>query len=268
MTAWLQLQDKVCVVTGAASGIGAQIAKSLAAVGAKVGLLDRDLEGAQKVVQEIITVGGVAHTVRCDVSQEQSVLQAMSELEAKLGVASGLVNNAGFLTSHSLSDVSLTDWNAVLAVNLTGYLLVARAFAKRMQSTGHAGGGSIVNVASISANFPQSMSGAYSASKAGVVQMSRQMAVEWRAQQIRCNAICPGMIRTLLSAKFYEIEGVETKRAAMTASGRVGEPLDIANTALFLLSPVSSYINAAEIPVDGGMPAMLMDMVPRPGYNM
>jgi len=261
---WLNLEGKVCVVTGAASGIGAQIAKSLAAVGAKVGLLDRDLGGAQKIANDIMAEGGLARAVFCDVSQEASVLQAADELGASLGSAYGLVNNAGFLTSNSLSSVSLIDWNAVLAVNLTGYLLVARALVGQMQTFG----GSIVNVASISANYPQTMSGAYSASKAGVVQMSRQMAVEWRNQNIRCNVICPGMIRTALSAKFYEIDGVETKRAAMTASNRVGEPSDIANTALFLLSPMSSYINATELSVDGGMPAMLMDRVPRPGYNM
>jgi NAD(P)-dependent dehydrogenase (short-subunit alcohol dehydrogenase family) len=129
------------------------------------------------------------------------------------------------------------------------------------------GQGSIVNVASISSNFPQTNSGAYSASKAGVLLMSRQLAVEWGAQGIRSNAICPGMIRTPLSAKFYEEPGFEAKRAAVTASRRIGEPQDIADVAAFLASPRSAYVNGAEIAVDGGMSSMLMDMVPRPGYN-
>ena len=97
--------------------------------------------------------------------------------------------------------------------------------------------------------------------------MSRQMAVEWGPLGIRSNAICPGMIRTSLSAKFYEVPGFEAKRAAVTASRRVGEPNDIANVALFLASERSAYVNGAELVVDGGMQCMLMDMVPRPGFN-
>jgi NAD(P)-dependent dehydrogenase (short-subunit alcohol dehydrogenase family) len=175
-----------------------------------------------------------------------------------------LVNNAGLLRSGSLSDVSLQDWQHVLNVNLTGYLLCSRAFVEPMKAAGH---GSVVNIASISGLFPQSGSGAYSASKAGVLQMSRQMAVEWGPLGIRSNAICPGMIRTSLSAKFYEVPGFEAKRAAVTASRRVGEPNDIANVALFLASERSAYVNGAELVVDGGMQCMLMDMVPRPGFN-
>ncbi len=262
MSDWLDLRGRACVVTGAASGIGAQIAASLGAAGARVALLDRDTAQATAVAKDIAAQGGEAHAIECDVSQEASVLQATDAVAKQFGAVWGVVNNAGFLRSASLQDVSLADWNAVLAVNLTGYLLVGRALARHMQ-----GGGSVVNVASIAANFPQSHSGAYSASKAGVLQMSRQMAVEWGALGIRCNVICPGLIRTALSAAFYAVPGVEAKRAAMTASKRVGEPADIANTALFLLSPRSAYVNGTEIDVDGGMPAMLMDMVPRPGYN-
>jgi NAD(P)-dependent dehydrogenase (short-subunit alcohol dehydrogenase family) len=129
------------------------------------------------------------------------------------------------------------------------------------------GQGSIVNVASISGRFPQSGSGAYSASKAGVLLLSRQLALEWGPWGVRSNAICPGMVRTPLSEKFYEEPGLEARRAAVTASRRIGEPQDIAHVAAFLASPRSAYVNGAEITVDGGMSSMLMDMVPRPGYN-
>ena len=97
--------------------------------------------------------------------------------------------------------------------------------------------------------------------------LSRQMSVEWGFDRIRSNAICPGMIRTPLSEKFYEEPGFEAKRAAITASKRIGEPADIADAALFLLSPRASYVNGAELAVDGAMSAMLMDSVPRPGFN-
>jgi NAD(P)-dependent dehydrogenase (short-subunit alcohol dehydrogenase family) len=261
---WLNLDGQVCTVTGAASGIGAAIAHSLAQAGAKVALIDRDATGCQKVADELIALGAHALALSCDTSSETSVNAAALRVQDELGPCYALINNAGLLRSGGLADVSLEDWNAVLAVNLTGYLLCARAFGKQMRETGH---GSIVHVASISALTPQTNSGAYSASKAGVLLLSRQMAVEWGPQGVRSNAICPGMIRTALSAKFYEEPGFEAKRALVTASRRVGEPQDIADVALFLASPRASYVNGAEVSVDGGMSSMLMDMVPRPGFN-
>ena len=261
---WLGLQGRVCVVTGAASGIGAAIARSLGAAGARVALLDRDSAGCEKVAAELAVQGAEALAVSCDIASEASVAAAAAQVAARLGECYALINNAGLLRPGGLADVSLADWNTVLSINLTGYLLCAQAFSKPMRETGL---GSIVNVASISALFPQTGSGAYSASKAGVLLMSRQMAVEWGPQGVRSNAICPGMIRTALSAKFYEEPGFEQKRAAVTASRRVGEPQDIADVALFLASPRSAYVNGAELAVDGGMSSMLMDMVPRPGFN-
>ncbi|APW36051.1 2-deoxy-D-gluconate 3-dehydrogenase [Rhodoferax koreense] len=261
---WLGLARKVCVVTGAASGIGAAVARGLADAGAAVALLDRDAAGCEALAAELRAADHTAIAVACDTSREDSVAAAAEKVQVELGDCHALVNNAGFLRAGTLDDVSLADWNAVLAVNLTGYLLCARAFAKPMRAAGQ---GSIVNVASISARFPQARSGAYSASKSGVLLLSRQIAVEWGPEGVRSNAICPGMIRTALSAKFYEEPGFEAKRAAVTASRRVGEPQDIADVALFLASPRSAYVNGAEVMVDGGMSSMLMDMVPRPGFN-
>ncbi len=261
---WLALEGRVCAVTGAASGIGAAIARALAAAGAHVALLDRNTAGSEAVSAELRATGATAITVACDTSIEASVIAAAQRVQDELGPCYSLINNAGMLRAGGLDAVNLEDWNAVLAVNLTGYLLCARAFYAQMRE---AGSGSIVNVASIAGLTPQTMSGAYSASKAGVLLLSRQMAVEWGPQGVRSNAICPGMIRTPLSAKFYEEPGFEAKRARVTASRRVGEPQDIADVALFLASPRSAYVNGAELAVDGGMSSMLMDMVPRPGFN-
>lgn len=261
---WLGLAGKTCVVTGAASGIGAAVALSAARAGAYVALLDKDSERATVVAQEIVERGGRALALACDTTHEQAIIDAVARVEAEFGECSLLVNNAGMSRSGGLESVSLIDWNLVLSVNLTGYLLVARAFLPLMQ---RAGGGSIVHIASISSNFPQPTSGAYSASKAGVLLMSRQMAVEWGKYHIRSNAICPGMVRTGLSADFYAVPGVEQRRAAVTAVGRIAEPEDIANAALFLLSDKSAYMTGAELAVDGGLSSVLMDMVPRPGYN-
>jgi glucose 1-dehydrogenase len=261
---WLELQNRVCVVTGAASGIGASVADRLAQVGARVVMLDRDAEGLQRMHQHLLAQGAEVLSLSCDISDQARVQAAAAKVQSAWGATYALINNAGLLRSGSLAEVSLDDWNAVLAVNLTGYLLCARAFGVAMRAHGE---GCIVNVASISGLFPQSHSGAYSASKAAVLQLSRQLAVEWGPQGVRSNAICPGMIRTALSARFYEQPGFEARRSSATASRRIGEPQDIADVALFLASPRSGYINGAELVVDGGMSCMLMDMVPRPGYN-
>ena len=196
---WLGLKGRVCVVTGAGSGIGAAIAESLAAVGAWVALVDRDGDAARQMATRLDTQGGHALAVACDITDESAVSAAAAQVRESLGHAAVLINNAGLLRPGSLDSVSLADWNAVLAVNLTGYLLCSRAFGQDML---HAGRGSLVHVASVSALHPQTASGAYSASKAGVLLLSRQLAAEWGPRGVRSNAICPGMIRTALSARF------------------------------------------------------------------
>ncbi len=261
---WLDLAGRNYVVTGAASGIGLAVAESLVRVGAHVALVDRDGAGAERAAQHLRTQGARAVAVECDIADEACVQRAAERVRRDLGRVAGLVNNAGLLRPGALADVSIADWNLVLAVNLTGYLVCSRAFGQDMLEAGH---GSLVHIASISGLHPQTRSGAYSASKAGVLLMNKQLAAEWGPRGVRSNAICPGMIRTALSASFYEVPGFEQARAAVTASRRVGEPVDIAEPALFLLSDRSAYVNGTELVVDGGLDCMLMDMVPRPGFN-
>lgn len=261
---WLDLAGRNFVVSGAASGIGLAVAESLVRVGGHVALVDRDGAGAERAASQLRELGAHAIAVECDIANEPQVAAAAKRVRRELGKVSGLVNNAGLLRAGSLDQVSIADWNHVLAVNLTGYLLCSREFGQDMLEAGH---GSIVHVASISALHPQTRSGAYSASKAGVLLMNKQMAAEWGPRGVRSNAICPGMIRTALSTKFYEEPGFEAARAAVTASRRVGEPMDIAEPALFLLSDRAAYVNGTELVVDGGLDCMLMDMVPRPGFN-
>lgn len=261
---WLDLAGRNYVVTGAASGIGLAVAESLVRVGAHVALVDRDGAGAERAAETLRAQGARAIAVECDIASEQAVSRAGERVRRELGKVSGLVNNAGLLRAGALDEVSIADWNAVLAVNLTGYLLCSREFGRDMLEQGH---GSLVHIASISGLHPQTRSGAYSASKAGVLLMNKQLAAEWGPRGVRSNAICPGMIRTALSATFYEVPGFEQARAAVTASRRVGEPVDIAQPALFLLSDRAGYVNGTELVVDGGLDCMLMDMVPRPGFN-
>lgn len=261
---WLGLQDRVCVVTGAGSGIGAAIAQGLCAAGARVALLDRAEDRAEQVASGLRQAGHSAMAVGCDVARPEDIAAAARQVRTAWGPCEVLVNNAGLLRASGLMDVTPADWNSVLAINLTGYLLCAQAFGADMVAQGR---GSIVHVASISALHPQTRSGSYSPSKAGVLLLSRQMAAEWGPLGVRSNAVCPGMVRTALSARFYEEPGFEERRAAVTASRRIGEPQDIADPVVFLASDRSRYMNGAELLVDGGLGCMLMDMVPRPGFN-
>ncbi|MGY0195425.1 SDR family NAD(P)-dependent oxidoreductase [Leptothrix sp. BB-4] len=261
---WLGLAGRVVVVSGAASGIGRAIAEGLCEAGAKVALVDRDADGVHATTATLRAAGGEVLGLACDIADEAGVRAAAERVRGELGPVAGLVNNAGLLRAGPLADVTLADWNTVLSVNLTGYLLCAREFGADMRAAGH---GSIVHIASISALHPQTRSGAYSASKAGVLLLNKQLAAEWGPLGVRSNAICPGMIRTALSARFYEVPGFEARRAAVTASRRVGEPVDIADPTLFLLSDRAAYVNGTELVVDGGLDCMLMDMVPRPGFN-
>jgi len=261
---WLNLAGKVCVVSGAAGGIGSAIASTLAEAGARLVLVDRDAEGCARVAHTLREQDVEAMTVTCDIGDESSVRDAAAEVERAFGAADVLINNAGFLRAGGIEDIDLQTWNTVLQVNLTGYMLCSQAFGRAMLARRS---GSIVHVASVAAHHPQTWSGAYSAGKAGVSMLSRQIAAEWGPRGVRSNVICPGLIRTPLSESFYAQGDVEARRSAMTASRRIGRPVDIAEVAAFLASERAGYVNGAEISVDGGLESMLMDLVPRPGFE-
>lgn len=265
---WLNLAGCVSVVTGAASGIGRAIATALTEAGADVAFIDRDIEGCQALERVLADYPGRRLSLACDIADERQVNEAAQRVARELGPCRALVNAAGVLRPDSLAEMSLDDWNGVLAINLTGYLLCSRAFAAQMGDAANAETtGAIVHIGSISAHTPQTYSGAYSPSKAAVSMLSRQLAAEWGPQGIRSNVVAPGMIRTEMSERFYADPEVRQAREAFTASRRIGRPEDIADAVLFLLSHRASYINGAEIGVDGGLPCMLMDRVPRPGFS-
>lgn len=259
---WLGLAGRTAIVTGAAGGMGHAIAESFVAAGAAVALLDRDEAGATRLSEEL-SGRGKAFAVGCDIADAAAVQRAVAAAREALGPADILVNNAGLLRPGPLAELPLAEWNALLAVNLTGYLLCAQAARPGMIARG---GGAIIHIASIAASNPQPRSGGYSPSKAGVAMLSRQLALEWGPNGIRSNVVSPGLIRTPMSEAFYQAPGVAERRAAMVPGRRVGTPQDIADAVLFLASGRAGYVNGAEILVDGGLDQVMMDLVPRPGF--
>lgn len=260
---WLGLGGKTAIVTGAAGGMGRAIGKSFAAAGVAVALFDRDAEGAASAAAQLRAEGANAIAAGCDIADATSVARAMDAVKGALGPADILVNNAGVLRPGSLADITLAEWNALLAVNLTGYLLCAQAARPQMLAKG---GGAMVHIASIAASNPQPRSGAYSPSKAAVAMLSRQLALEWGPDGIRSNIVSPGFIRTPMSESFYQAPGIRERREAMLPSRRIGSAQDIADAVVFLCSGRASYVNGAEILVDGGLDQALMELTPRPGF--
>jgi NAD(P)-dependent dehydrogenase (short-subunit alcohol dehydrogenase family) len=260
---WLGLRDRICVITGAGGGIGRAVALGMAEAGASVVLLDSNGDNCRATAEALRPTGAQALALECDISDPDSVAAAERASQA-VGPCDILVNNAGVLRAGPLATVRLEDWNHLLAVNLTGYLLCAQAFGKAMIERGR---GAIVHTASIAGSNAQGFSGAYSVSKAGVLMLSRQLAVEWGPHGVRSNVMSPGLVRTPMSESFYQDPSVTERRAAAIPLGRIGSPEDMAQVVLFLASDRASFVNGQEIIVDGGFEHMLMSLVPRPGFE-
>jgi NAD(P)-dependent dehydrogenase (short-subunit alcohol dehydrogenase family) len=261
---WLGLEDRVCVVTGAASGIGAETARQLAAQGAAIAVLDRDEAGAKRVAAEIEQAGGKALALFVDLGRPDTIEVAAQRVEDKLGVCQVLVNNAAAIYPDALLDVKLDKWNQLMAVNVTGTLLCSQAFGRQMV---RAGSGSMIHVASLSGKFPQPYSGAYSVSKAAVMMLSRLLTVELAEHRIRSNVVSPSMVITPMSEVIYKDAEVRRRREQLAPAGRIGMPSDLAQAILFLASDRSGYINGQELLVDGGLSQTWLALMPRPGFE-
>jgi len=236
MPALGRLAGRRIVVTGAASGIGAAIAELFVAEGAQVAALDRHAEGIRH---------GTALTA--DVSDEASVAQAIEQAARAMGGIDGLVNAAGIANGQLLSEVSLEDWRRVIDVNLTGSFLMARACYPHLRAVQDS---SIVNFSSGQGLQPFMRRGAYAASKAGVISLSKSLAMEWAP--IRVNTICPGAVDTPMVRNGYDPEVLRTQVGARYALGRVAEAVEIARAALYLTGGESSFITGVALAVDGG----------------
>jgi len=248
---------RVVVVTGAANGIGAACARLFAESGATLALWDIDPGAAEALATEL---GGDARALRCDVAKRAEVDAATAATLAAFGRIDVLINNAGIFRNVDFLEHSEADWDAVLGVNLKGAFLVGQAVAREMAKTG---GGAIVNMSSVNAVMAIPTLASYNASKGGIDQLTRAMALALVDRGIRVNAVAPGTIATDLARKAV-LGSAEAKEKILgrTPLRRLGEPGEIASVCAFLASDAASYVTGEIVVVDGGRMALNYTMPP------
>ncbi len=251
-----RLAGKVAIISGGATGMGGAASKLFAAEGAQVAIIDRNLEAAQATVAEIRAAGGVAEAFAADVSEEAAVIAAVKAVEARFGAVTVLFNHAGTIVIKPFLETTVTEWDWLHAVNVRSMFLMTRAV---LPARIGAGGGSIVCTSSISAVAGTPMEVLYDTTKGAVHMFARAIAVEFRDRNIRCNAVCPGFIRTphgLREVDALQKLGVDVSDAGLAAQqGRIGEPEEVARAALFLASDDASFVNGTHLFVDNGFTA-------------
>ncbi|MCW5658685.1 MAG: glucose 1-dehydrogenase [Burkholderiaceae bacterium] len=235
------MAGRTAAVTGAGGGLGRAILDQLAAMGANVVALD--------LHEVALDLPGEHLSLACDITLDDAVARAARAAAERFGRCDVLINNAAILPKPvPLEDTSEQLWAEVLDVNLKGAFLCSRHFGAQMLEAGR---GSIVNLASIAASAPNAV-GVYGVSKAAVLALTRQMAVEWGPRGLRANAVSPGLVRTPMSEPFYADPENCATRMSMVASRRIGVPGDVASVVAFLACDASAYVNGQEIVVDGG----------------
>jgi NAD(P)-dependent dehydrogenase (short-subunit alcohol dehydrogenase family) len=252
----MSMQRKVLLVTGGGSGIGRAAALAAAREGARVAVADIDLAAAQETVRLITTEGAESAAFKADISRAAEVDEMVASVVAAFGRLDAAFNNAGVAqwqvgaAGKKLTELDEEAWNRVLAINLTGTWLCMKAEIRQMQAQG---GGSIVNTASISGLMGMQRSGAYVTSKHGLIGLTKAAALEYAESGIRVNCICPGFTDTVFVQSAMALRGEQI--LASVPLKRLGQPEEIAEMALWLLSERARYVTGGAYPVDGGVMA-------------
>jgi len=247
----MRLDGKKALVTGGARGIGKSIATALTEAGAEVAIVDINIETAEATANELFKKGKKVIAIDADVTDPVQVDRMLIKIVKEFGELNIAFCNAGICINVPALEMTLEQWKKVLDVNLTGVFLVAQAAGKQMMKQGK--GGSIINTASMSAqivNFPQPQC-SYNASKAGVVQLTRSLAVEWAKQGIRVNSISPGYIGTDLTLGSSYLRPLIKKWNAMTPLHRLGKPEELQAIAVYLAGDASSFTTGSDFLIDG-----------------
>ncbi len=256
-----KLQGQVAVVTGASSGIGAGVARSLAAAGATV-VINHPVPATEAavaaVLKEIEDEGGAGSICQCDVSKEDEVKKMFTEVVTRHGTVDILVNNAGVQRDAPLLEMTLDQWNAVLGINLTGQFLCAREAIREFVRRGivpqrSRAAGKIICMSSVHEVIPWAGHANYAASKGGIMMMMKSIAQEFAPLKIRVNSIGPGAIKTPINHAAWATPAAEKLLLELIPYNRVGVPEDIGAAAVWLASDDSDYVNGTTLFVDGGM---------------
>jgi NAD(P)-dependent dehydrogenase (short-subunit alcohol dehydrogenase family) len=251
-----RLDNKVALISGGATGMGGAASRLFAAEGAKVGILDINAKAGAEAVADIERAGGTACFVQADVSRADEVKRAVDEVSARLGPITVLFNHAGSIVIKPFLETTEEEWDRLTDINVKSMFLVTKAVLPQMIA---AGGGSIVCTSSISAVAGTPMEVLYDTTKGACHMFARAIAVEFRDRNIRCNAVCPGFVRTphgLREVAELQKLGVDTSEAALAAQqGRICEPEEVARAALFLASDDASFVNGTHLFVDNGFTA-------------
>ena len=260
-----QLEGRTAIVIAAGSGIGAATAKLFAAEGARVVVADLSGRRGGEIAESIRGSGGEAISIKMDVAEPSGIEATIRLALDTYGRLDILHNNAGYATIADVHETSLEEWNRAIAVNLTGTFLAMRLAIPVMRKQGK---GAIVNTASVSGLAGDYGMGAYNAAKAGLINLTRTVAIENAKYGIRANCVCPGMINTRVAEVLSK--GREEEFRALGAAahpiGRIGEPDEVAAAALFLASDLASFVTGQAIAIDGGLTAQSgMPPLPRPG---
>ena len=251
-----RLDNKVALISGGATGMGGAASRLFAAEGAKVGILDINAKAGLEAVADIERAGGTACFVQADVSRADEVKRAVDEVSAKLGPITVLFNHAGSIVIKPFLETTEEEWDRLTDINVKSMFLVTKAVLPQMIA---AGGGAIVCTSSISAVAGTPMEELYDTTKGACHMFARAIAVEFRDRNIRCNAVCPGFVRTphgLREVAELQKLGVDTSEAALAVQqGRICEPEEVARAALFLASDEASFVNGTHLFVDNGFTA-------------
>lgn len=250
----------IALVTGAAHGIGRAIARHLSREGASVAVIDLDAEGVAETARLVQDEGGRAFATGADITDMDVLTAAIDACEAALGPITLLVNNAAFTDAGNLAGIGLESWHREIDVNLNGTYHCLRAVLPRMQARG---GGAVVNISSVNA-VRYFGNPAYSAAKAGLINLTQSVASEYGRHGIRCNAVLPGSVRTdnvTWTIRQQKDPQIFQKLARWYPMGRVAEPEDIAKAVSFLGSDEAGYITGVSLPVDGGLLAGMNVMI-------
>lgn len=250
----LSLEGKTAIVTGGGTGIGRSIALTFAAAGANVVVCSRTLANLEKVAEEVKALGRRSLAVRTDVTQKTDVDNMVQRVMDEFGAIDILVNDAGVWLAGEVLDFSEEAWDRTMDINIKGCYLCCQAVGKKMVERKR---GNIISIASTNSFVLSKEDAPYSVSKAGMVMLIRGLAKELVSYNIRVNAVAPGWVRTEMSREIWSQPESEYAKQEMARipMGRLAEPSDVANAALFLASDLSSYITGATIVVDGGFTA-------------